>query len=253
MSTDYHAKYFAYDLTRQGGKGIDRLSQSLFDACVDLNPHQVEAAIFALRSPLSKGTLLADEVGLGKTIEAGLVLSQYWAERKRNLIIICPASLRKQWQIELEEKFNLPCIIIDSKLYTKFQNDGHRNPFNANKIVITSLHYASRMAGDIRQVQWDLVVIDEAHKLRNSHRASNKIGQYIRWALEDRRKLLLTATPLQNALTELYGITTLIDEQLFGDLPTFRTLYANSDGDLDDLKARLAGFVNEHSERMCWS
>lgn len=242
MSTDYHAKYFAYDLTRQGGKGIDRLSQSLFDACVDLNPHQVEAAIFALRSPLSKGTLLADEVGLGKTIEAGLVLSQYWAERKRNLIIICPASLRKQWQIELEEKFNLPCIIIDSKLYTKFQNDGHRNPFNANKIVITSLHYASRMAGDIRQVQWDLVVIDEAHKLRNSHRASNKIGQNIRWALEDRRKLLLTATPLQNALTELYGITTLIDEQLFGDLPTFRTLYANSDGDLDDLKARLAGF-----------
>lgn len=242
MSTDYHAKFFAYDLTRQGGKGIDRLSQSLFDACVDLNPHQVEAAVFALRSPLSKGALLADEVGLGKTIEAGLVISQYWAERKRALLVVCPASLRKQWQIELEDKFNLPCTVVDSKLYRKAQKEGNPNPFNTKQIVITSLHYASRMAEDVKQVQWDLVVIDEAHKLRNSHRASNKIGQSIRWALEDRRKLLLTATPLQNSLTELYGITTLIDDQLFGGLPTFRTLYANSDGDLDDLRARLNGF-----------
>ncbi|MDH4201377.1 MAG: DEAD/DEAH box helicase [Phycisphaerae bacterium] len=249
MSTDYHAKYFAYDLTRQGGKGIDRLSQSLFDACVDLNPHQVEAAVFALRSPLSKGALLADEVGLGKTIEAGLVLSQYWAERKRNLLVVCPASLRKQWQIELEDKFNLPCTVVDSKLYRKAQKDGNPNPFSTKQIVITSLHYASCMAADIRQVQWDLVVIDEAHKLRNSYRASNKIGQNIRWALEDRRKLLLTATPLQNSLTELYGITTLIDDQLFGDLPTFRTLYANSDGDLEDLRARLNGFCKRTLRR----
>ncbi len=74
MTTPYHACYFAYELTRQGGKGIERLSRSLFDACVDLNPHQIEAALFALRSPVSKGVLLADEVGLGKTIEAGLVL-----------------------------------------------------------------------------------------------------------------------------------------------------------------------------------
>ena len=87
MITDYHAKYYAYDLTKAGGKGVDRIGQSLFNASVDLNPHQVEAALFALRSPLSKGVLLADEVGLGKTIEAGLVLCQFWAERKRHLII----------------------------------------------------------------------------------------------------------------------------------------------------------------------
>ena len=80
---------------------------SLFDACVDLNPHQIDAAMFALKSPLSKGVILADEVGLGKTIEAGLVLCQCWAERRRRLLVICPASLRKQWSLELEEKFNL--------------------------------------------------------------------------------------------------------------------------------------------------
>ena len=86
MITDYHAKYFAYELSRVGGSGVDRLGRALFDACVDLNPHQIEAALFALRSPISKGVLLADEVGLGKTIEAGLVLCQYWAERRRHVL-----------------------------------------------------------------------------------------------------------------------------------------------------------------------
>lgn len=242
MITPYHAKYFSYELTKTGGQGIDRLAQSLFNASVDLNPHQVEAALFALRSPLSKGVLLADEVGLGKTIEAGLVLCQFRAERKRSLLVICPAALRKQWQIELEEKFNLPSIILDAKAYRECQKAGKANPFQSGSIIITSYHYAGKMAEDIRKIQWDLAVIDEAHKLRNAHQSSNRIGQSIRWALEDRRKILLTATPLQNSLTELYGLSTLIDDQMFGDLPTFKSLYANVDGDLDDLRKRLSGF-----------
>jgi len=73
---------------------------------VDLDPHQIEAALFALQSPLSKGVILADEVGLGKTIEAGIVLCQFWAERKRRLLVICPASIRKQWAQELERRLS---------------------------------------------------------------------------------------------------------------------------------------------------
>ncbi len=102
MTTPYHARFFAHELTRQGGDGVDRLSQSLFDACVDLNPHQIEAALFAMRSPVSKGVLLADEVGLGKTIEAGLVICQHWAERRRRILVICPASKQKL-KAEIEE------------------------------------------------------------------------------------------------------------------------------------------------------
>ena len=97
---------------------------SLFDAAVDLNPHQIEAALFALQSPLSKGVLLADEVGLGKTIEAGIVLCQFWAERKRRLLVLCPASLRKQWALELQEKFNLPVQVVDAKTYREVQRSG---------------------------------------------------------------------------------------------------------------------------------
>jgi SNF2 family DNA or RNA helicase len=93
-TTAHHAKYFAWELTRRrAASEEDRLAQSLFDASVDLNPHQIDAALFALKNPISKGVVLADEVGLGKTIEAALVLCQLWAERRRRLLVICPAAL----------------------------------------------------------------------------------------------------------------------------------------------------------------
>lgn len=113
--TAYHAKYYAHELTkRHADNGVDRLSQSLFDASVDLNPHQIEAALFAMRNPLQQGVLLADEVGLGKTIEAALVVCQLWAERRRRILIIAPASLRKQWAQELYEKFAVPTKVVDA-------------------------------------------------------------------------------------------------------------------------------------------
>jgi len=250
MTTPYHAKYFAHELTRQAEPGgVDRLSMALFDACVDLNPHQIEAAMFALRSPLSKGVVLADEVGLGKTIEAGLVLCQYWAERKRKLLVICPASLRKQWSLELEEKFNLPNTILDARTYRQAIRDGNPSPFDTDRVVITSFHFASRHKGDLRAVPYDLVVIDEAHKLRNAYRPSNKMGQNIRWALAERKKCLLTATPLQNSLLELYGLSTILDDKIFGDVSAFRAQYTGSAPDLDALRTRLSAFCHRTLRR----
>lgn len=244
MTTSYHAKYFAYDLTRAGGSGVDRLGRALFDASVDLNPHQIEAALFALRSPLSKGVLLADEVGLGKTIEAGLVLCQKWAENQRRILVICPASLRKQWAVELEEKFNLPTQILDAKTYKEIQKNGVPNPFDMRKVMICSMHFIASKEMDIRAVPWNLVVIDEAHKLRNAYRESNRIGRAVRQATSDRKKILLTATPLQNSLLELFGLSTLIDENIFGDISSFRAQYVNYGGDIPGLRDRLQAF--------CW-
>ena len=104
--TPHQSKYYAWLLTRQAeGGSMDSLATTLVDAQVDLNPHQIDAALFACKNPLSKGVILADEVGLGKTIEAGLVILQHWAERKRKILIITPANLRKQWHQELQEKF----------------------------------------------------------------------------------------------------------------------------------------------------
>ncbi len=241
MPTPYHAKYYAHDLTRRSVNDTDRLSMALFDAAVDLNPHQIEAALFALQSPLSKGVLLADEVGLGKTIEAGIVLCQLWAERRRRLVVICPASLRKQWALELQEKFNLASVVLDAKGYREALREG-RTPLHPQAVVIVSFYFANRMREEFKAIAWDLVVIDEAHKLRNAYRPSNKVGQGIRWATEDCRKLLLTATPLQNSLLELYGLSTLIDEHLFGDVNAFRAQYASASSNLNALRSRLATF-----------
>lgn len=239
--TVYHAKYFAHDLTRRAVNGIDRLSMSLFDAAVDLNPHQIEAALFALQSPLSKGVILADEVGLGKTIEAGIVLCQFWAERKRKLLVLCPASLRKQWALELGDKFNLPTRVLDTKAFHDEQRKGQA-PLSEKAVLIMSFNYANAMREELKAIAWDLVVVDEAHKLRNAYRPSNKVGLGIRWATEDCRKLLLTATPLQNSLLELFGLSTLIDEHLFGDLNAFRAQYASAGSSITDLRQRLSGF-----------
>jgi SNF2 family DNA or RNA helicase len=239
--TAYHCKYIAHDLTRKAVNGQDRLSMSLFNASVDLNPHQIDAALFALQSPLSMGSILADEVGLGKTIEAGIVLCQYWAERRRRILIITPASIRKQWALELEEKFNLPVIILDSKSFTEAKRQD-KHPLQQKAVLIVSYNFVNKIKDEIKSISWDLVVIDEAHKLRNAYRTSNKVGQGIRWATEGCRKLLLTATPLQNSLLELYGLCTLIDDNIFGEVNGFRAQFINAGANINELRMRLRAF-----------
>lgn len=240
--TEYHAKYFSYELSKRNpSNSIQKLASTLLDAQVDLNPHQVEAALFAFRSPLSKGAILADEVGLGKTIEAGLVISQKWAERKRKILIIVPSNLRKQWNQELLDKFFIPSVILESKSFNDAIKSGIHNPFLQNEIVICSYHFARNKENYIEAVSWDLVVIDEAHRLRNVYKPQNKIANSIKNSVFRSPKILLTATPLQNSLLELYGLVSIIDEYTFGDLQSFKNqfLHLAETDNFDDLKSRL--------------
>jgi SNF2 family DNA or RNA helicase len=226
--TAYHAKLFAHELTkRSSSDNVDKLASALSDAQVDLNPHQIEAALFAFRSPLSKGAILADEVGLGKTIEAGILLAQRWAERSRKLLVICPANLRKQWSQELSDKFFLQTAILEAKTFNEAVR-GSLNPFDQPKIILCSYQFARSKEPYLRQTPWDLVVIDEAHRLRNVYKSSNKIAVAIKSALAGRQKVLLTATPLQNSLLELYGLVSIVDEFIFGDLRSFRAQFTRA-------------------------
>src|SRR3984893_8026425 len=242
MTTEYHAKLFAHELLRRhSAADSEKLAGALLDAQVDLNPHQVEASLFAFKSPLSKGAILADEVGLGKTIEAGLVLAQKWTEGKRRILIICPANLRKQWSQEMAEKFFLPTVILESATYNRMQKEGVRRPFEQPTIIICSFQFAARQSNELMVTKWDLVVIDEAHRLRNVYRADNKIRRALKAALANAPKVLLTATPLQNSLMELYGLVSLVDDYAFGDAKSFRAQYARlaDDSQFDELKNRL--------------
>ncbi|RQO83584.1 SNF2-related protein [Acidovorax sp. FJL06] len=231
MYTRYQCGYLAHSLSLDG-VAEDALTQTIAGAKVDMNPHQVDAALFALASPLSSGVILADEVGLGKTIEASLVLAQKWAEHKRHLLLVVPATLRKQWSQELVEKFSLPSKILEARNFKEAQAGGVPNPFltevafGESAVVICSYEFASRKQAELAAVPWDLVVFDEAHKLRNFYRGeSAKIASRLDAALKGRTKLLLSATPLQNNLQELYGLISIIDPHFFGSLDAFKARY----------------------------
>ena len=246
LLTEEQQKYIAWLLTsRRSGDDDMRVAGVLSEARVDLNPHQVEAALFALKSPFSKGVVLADEVGLGKTIEAGIVISQYWAEQKRRILIIVPATLRRQWSTEMEEKFFLKSEILErgSLISPDIILRKHH-------LFICSYQYAAKYADQLSQTNWDLVVIDEAHKLRNVYKNSSAAARRISDAFRHNKKLLLTATPLQNNIQELYGLVSVIDDKYFGDLKSFNTQYGyhalEDNHSFRDLKFRLSTLIHRN-------
>lgn len=246
MITSYQAKYYAYELLKRASSdSSEKFGVTLMDAQVELNPHQVEAALFAFKSPYSKGAILADEVGLGKTIEAGILLSQQWAENKKRILIICPSSLRKQWVNELSDKFYLKSEVMESKNFNAKYKEGNKNPFDDGKTIkICSYQYASKKADFIQLTSWDIVVLDEAHYLRNVHKNPESIAAKIKNAIKDYKKILLTATPLQNRLDELFGLVSIIDQTVFGDIKTFRKQYVNGEVDLLELKEKLKSIIH---------
>ncbi len=245
--TRFHQRVAAEALTVRGGGGAARLAPALAHASVDLNPHQVEAAAFALAALPTGGAVLADEVGLGKTIEAGLVMAQLTADGRGRVLVLVPASLRAQWRDELASKFGLIAEIVEGERVRSAERLGLRvNPFDTGGIVVASHPFAAMRSAEVERVPWDLVVIDEAHRLRNAYRRDHRTGQSLRKALRRCPKLLLTATPLQNDLMELLGLACFIDDALLGSEDAFRLQYAT--GELTeekaaDLKARLAPVV----------
>lgn len=250
MLTPQQQKYIAWCLTRKrNSSDDDKFTSVLAEAQVDLNPHQIDAALFAFRSPLSMGAILADEVGLGKTIEAALVISQQWAQRNRKILIIAPATLRKQWSMELAEKFFLPSLILESKSYKQIISSEYRNPFDADdSVVICSYQFAKKQIKDVERVDWDLVVIDEAHKLRNVYKSGNKTATVLKNGLKRFKKLLLTATPLQNNVKELFGLISIIDDNYFGSLKSFTDRYNKAglrqDKMYNELRERISPIIH---------
>lgn len=243
MITNYQAKYYAYELSRSyANDHVGKLAGLLFDAQVEPKPHQIDAALFALQTPFLKGVILADEVGLGKTIEAGIVISQYWAERKRRILIITPSSLRQQWSQELIEKFYIPSTLIDANVLKSHKKEHNKDLLKGNGVFICSYEFANRYIAELSG-GWDLVVADEAHKLRNYWTGRAKIADSISSIMKTSNKvMLLTATPLQNKLEELYGLVSVFDSKYFYSLDAFKERYVKNRSDqiYDDLSDRVA-------------
>jgi SNF2 family DNA or RNA helicase len=253
----FHRILLAHELTlKRASNDMRKMEAPLSSATIDLNPHQIDAALFAFKGPMSKGAILCDEVGLGKTIEAGLIICQLWAEGKRKIIVVVPASIRKQWQNELLEKFSVSCVIVDGFEYRLAKKNGMINPFDRGEVVIVSIPFASMKASEIAAVgRWDLVVIDESHRLRNVYKKTgSKQSKKLKEIFAGTPKLLLTATPLQNSLLELYGLISFIDERIFGSEYSFRSKFiADSIGhepnNIEFLKERISNVATRTIRR----
>lgn len=236
--SDYQAKLYAHELDRSyASDHVGKLAGLLFDAQVEPKPHQIDAALFALQTPFLDGVILADEVGLGKTIEAGIVISQYWAQRNRRILIIAPSSLRQQWKQELDEKFALPASLLDRTTIDELTGPGARE-----QILICSYEFANSQTAKIIHT-WDLVVCDEAHRLRSHWTGQAKIASNVARICRGATKtIMLTATPLQNRLEELYGLVSVFAPDYFHSLDAFKERYLDNPGGVgnDDLAQRVA-------------
>jgi SNF2 family DNA or RNA helicase len=189
---------------------------------IDKHWYQIETARKVLRQ-LGGRALLADEVGLGKTIEAGLILSEYLARGMiQSLLILTPASLVSQWQLELKTKFGIDTVTSDD-------NTRQLNPnefWSTNNRLIASLNTAksAKHFNLVTSRSWDLVIVDEAHHLKNRSTLNWKLVN----ALNKRFILMLTATPVQNSLVELFNLLTLLKPGLLKTEAAFKKEYVSS-------------------------
>lgn len=211
----------------------------LLDANIEPNPHQINAFCAAIGALKTGGIVLADEVGLGKTIEAGLVLKYVLETGAKRVLIALPASLRKQWELELEDKFGLEADILD-RLTVESDASGWRKKLTNTKdvrIVITSYDYSSKLMKRFPDVKWDFIIIDEAHNFRNVFHGTKRAKNLFDMS-KGIPKILLTATPLQNSLLDLHGLISFIDPRVFGSEKVFSKRYIK-DEDYTDLKREL--------------
>ena len=212
----------------------------LLNTEIEMNPHQINAFIAAIHALKTGGLVLADEVGLGKTIEAGLVLKYVLDTGAKRVLIALPATLRKQWEVELDEKFNLKATILDRLTVEKdyYGTKTWIEDPKAARIIITSYDYASKLMKRFPSVKWDFLIIDEAHNLRNVFHGTKR-AKRLYDLTKGIPKILLTATPLQNSLIDLHGLLSYIDPRIFGDEKVFVHRYVDSQ-DYEGLKRELA-------------
>ena len=212
----------------------------LLNANIELNPHQINAFCAAVQALKTGGIVLADEVGLGKTIEAGLVLKYVLETGATKVLIALPASLRKQWELELEEKFRLESAILDRLTVEKESREWERRLMAPQtvRIILTSYDYSSKLMKRFPDVKWDFIIIDEAHNLRNVFHGTKR-AKNLYELTRGIPKILLTATPLQNSLTDLHGLISFIDPRIFGSERAFNKRYVQEQ-DYSDLKQELS-------------
>lgn len=225
---------------------------SLSNSRTQILAHQVESTHRIINS-ISQRFLIADEVGLGKTIEAGLVLKEMiFRHGYRRMLIVCPASLIMQWQNELQSKFNEDFLIMDRTELNKIRKKGEGNPWETCDRIICSLDFIKSRSNmdDLKQAGWDIVIMDEAHRLRRDSLHST-LSYNAAEVLSKNAKsfLLLTATPFRGKLEELYYLVRLVDKNLLGPFQTFYQAFCLNNPDFSMLREKISSVIIRRTKK----
>lgn len=203
-------------------------------------PFQIAAASFALRSPWQKGVILCDEAGLGKSHEALLILAQRYLEGATHLLLCIPnLDLLAQWLELLDRHYTLPyTVLCDRKDFDV--SDG--NAFDHDGIVITTYDLAATQEAKAAAIEWDVVAFEEANALSGVYRGDSKVSRSLHRIAGDAFKLLLTGTPIEKNIMDLYGMIWFIDDTILPDEQTFLARYLRRPENYPELAGKVSGY-----------
>lgn len=238
IQTPFHANYAALKLNSLQDE--DKLLPVFSEGKINVYPYQVAAALFAMRNPYQKGVILCDEAGMGKSHEAMLIISELWYEGKTKILIAIPnPDLLMQWAEMIDEKYSLPfCIAADNK---SFDYDG---------IVLTTYDYLTQNIEEADKVNWDTIVFEEANALSSVYQdentfmgtAGSKQAKLLKEFSKDTFKILLTGTPIEKNIMDLYGLIYFIDDELLPDPDTYMKRYLRKPENYPELAEKVSRY-----------
>ncbi len=242
LLSPFHAMYIAIKLSSYAF-GYEKLIGVYASSDIEVYPYQIASAMFALRSRYLKGAVICDEGGLGKSYSGLLAVAQKWYEGNDRVLVVTPTPLLHQWITLLDTSFTLPFIVVDSQsAYDELIANGQSNPFVQEAIVITTYDFAIEKSEEVKQAAFQVALFEEAHFLRRIYTGENKGALALKEAVYGAFKLLLTATPMQNSIMDLYGLINFIDDTVFADEKTFYAQYFRRPENYPELASRVSRY-----------
>lgn len=223
MQTSFQAYYTARILEYFSEN--DKFVPVYASSNIKVYPFQVAAADVALHSPYQKGIILCDESGMGKSHEAMLVIVQKWYEGKKVIVLIPNADLLQQWTEMIETFYTVPYTVITNIEQWKQNYAENENAFEQESIILTTYDFTVKYSGYTKKVHWDLAVFEEAAALSSIYEENNKQAKILKEIFDNSFKLLLTGTPIEKNIMDLYGLVYFIDNEILPDEQTFLKRY----------------------------
>lgn len=242
QQTSFHVYYNARQLENLSDN--DKLVPIFESSDLRIYPFQIAASAFVLRSPYLKGAILCDEAGLGKSHEAMLVIAQRWLEGQNRILLLIPnADLITQWTELIDKCYSIPYVVCSNKQeYERLMTEDTPNSFDQEAVLISTYDFVSTQEEMAAKIPWDLIVFEEANVLSTGYQEENKQAKALDRIAGTSFRLLLTATPIEKNIMDLYGLIWFIDKSVLPEPELFLHRYLRKPENYPELAERVSKF-----------